>query len=59
MKEAREKVTYCMILLTENNKLIHRDRKQMSDCWRIGDRGDWGYNCLVDMRFPFEMLKII
>lgn len=59
MKEAGEKAAYCMMLLPENNKLVHRERKEMRDCWRVGERGDWGCDCLVDMRIPFEMLKII
>lgn len=48
-----------MMLLSENNKLVHRERKEMRDCWRVGERGDWGCDCLVGMRIPFEMLKII
>ena len=38
-----KKVIYCVILFIEyvQNRLIHRDRTQMSGCQGIGERGEW------------------
>jgi len=43
VKEARHKVTYCVIPFIQNiqNRQIHSDRKQLGVCQRLGE-GRWG-----------------